>query len=163
MTVYVLKLSNDEELMAEFEHALTNETEEFLAINPMSIIGMRDDTYGSSGMRLRNAMVMSDSDYIILRGRFVMAWYEPSVAMLAYYKAAVAYNKNFSKAAVDSQIIAAAADLQKQADSASSATRDYSSVDGFHADTEGGEQSLDEMMAEFSRLMGGPKGGRKLQ
>ena len=161
MAVFILKLSNDEELLAEFEHALTKDTDEYLAINPMSIIGMRDDTYGSSGMRLRNAMVMSDSDHIIIRGRFVMAWYEPSAAMLAYYNAAVAYNKNFSKQAVDSQIIAAAADLQEQADLAGS----IPDRTGARADAEGGNQSLDEMMESFNKLLNpntGP-GKRKLQ
>jgi hypothetical protein len=159
MTVYVLKLSNDEELIAKFEHVLNNETDQYVAIDPMSIIGMRDDSYGSSGMRLRNAMVMSDSDTLILRGRFVMSWYEPSVAMLAYYNAAVAYNKNFSKKAVDSQITNAAEDLQKHADLSQSV-----GPNGPLDDTAGSHQSLDDMMEEFNKIMGNiPRNNRKLQ
>lgn len=155
MTVYVLKLSNDEELIAKFEHGLYNDTDHFVAIDPMSIIGMRDDTYGSAGMRLRNAMVMSDSDTLVLRGRFVMSWYEPSAVMLAYYNAAVEYNKNYSKRAVDRQIVMAAEDLQKHADAG---------LSSILADEESSGQSLDDMLEDFRKTMNNNPGkNRKLQ
>jgi hypothetical protein len=114
MTVYVLKLVNDEEIIAEFDHALSDDTPEFVCYQPMSVIGMREDTPYGGGMRLRNALVLSDDTSLIIRSRFVMAWYEPGQVMRKYYQAAIDYNLSYSKETVDGQIAKAAAELAER-------------------------------------------------
>lgn len=138
MSVYVLKLSNDEEIIAEFDHELTDDVNEFVCTHPMSVIGMREDTPYGGGMRLRNALVLSDSTTLTLRARFVMAWYEPGVAMRKYYQAAVDYNLSYSKDTVDGQIQKAATELSE-------------SIKELKGE---GDTDVDDAMEEFARIMG---------
>jgi hypothetical protein len=146
MSIYILKLSNNEELIAEFDHDLSDDLDGFVCTSPMSVIGMREDNpYGAGGMRLRNALVLSDQDTLVIRSRFVMSWYEPSVAIKEYYKTAVLYNVAYSKNAVDLQIMKASNELSES----------IKLIQG-HSNTIGSEDSdpdVTDAMDEFARIM----------
>lgn len=77
----------------------------------MYIIG-RQDEYGTNAMRLRNVLLLSDEDNIVISPENVVMEYTPSEVMTQYYTKAVEFDKKHGRPEIQEQIKAAIVSLE---------------------------------------------------
>ena len=75
--------------------------------NPMYIID------GEVGMKLRDALLIGESDKLIFKMKDVITFYKPTEILVEYYKKAVSYSNMYTKAATQKQIKYAIEDLDE--------------------------------------------------
>lgn len=85
--------------------------------NPMYIID------GEVGMKLRDALILSDSNKLIFKMKDVITFYNPTDILVEYYKKAVVYSSKHTKAATQKQIKYAIEDLDEMMHEESDAFR----------------------------------------
>jgi predicted transcriptional regulator len=64
-------------------------------------------------MRLRDTLLLSDDDSIVIPSKFCITTYNPSQSLVSYYTKARLYYKKYTKKDIDRQIEEAAADMEQ--------------------------------------------------
>lgn len=107
--IKIFKLSNGNEIIGEVaEEELTN-NEFYNIMNPMLIIGA-DDDYGG-GMRLRDAMLLSDEELLTVPVKHCILYYSPSKVFSEYYEIARVHYRINTKKEIEEQIRESTSDL----------------------------------------------------
>lgn len=107
--ITIFKLINGEEIIGDVEGS----TDAYYNVSdPMSIIGIREDSPFNSGLRLRNTLVLSEEEFISVPLKSVVIQYKPSKPMCEYYLASVQYNKMYVNPEVNKQIVNSAKELK---------------------------------------------------
>jgi DNA transposition AAA+ family ATPase len=75
--------------------------------NPMYIID------GEVGMKLRDALILSDQDKLIFKMKDVITFYKPVDILVDYYRKAVEYSNMYTRQATHKQIKYAIEDLDE--------------------------------------------------
>lgn len=118
MVIQVVKLASGDEIIGTVyvkqEMRFVDEVgERYSGVhieNPMSIVG--DD--GEYALRLRNTLLLSDDDKIIVDLQHVIMIYGASTAMVKYYHTALEYANTYTKPMVAGQIEYSTQDLQQR-------------------------------------------------
>ena len=112
MTVYVFKLTTGEDIVGVVENSLLTNDEYYNIIDPMTIVGARDEN-GAVSMRLRDTTLLSDDDMLTIHSKYVVTYYKPMLQFATYYSKAVDYAKKYTKPTIINQIEESIKDLEK--------------------------------------------------
>ncbi len=108
--IKIFKLTNGNEIIGEITDEELTLNEYYNIINPMLIIGA-DDDYGYGGMRLRDALLLSDDDFMTIPAKHCMMYYSPSRVFVEYYQLANKHYKTNTKRDIEQQIKEATTEL----------------------------------------------------
>lgn len=116
MNVQVVKLTSGDEIIGDVSlqevsrrvGTVSGMMDVVIIKSPMSIVG--DD--GEYALRLRNTLLLSDDDKIIVDLQHVIMIYGASTAMVKYYHTALEYANTYTKPMVAGQIEYSTQDLQ---------------------------------------------------
>jgi hypothetical protein len=103
MNTSIVILQNGEEVIGDI--ALFDDYIE--VYNPMYIVE------GEVGMKLQDALLLSDNDKLIFKMKDIISFYKPMDILIEYYKKAVQYSKKHTKAITVQQIKYAIEDLNE--------------------------------------------------
>ena len=112
MSVYVFKLTNGDDVIGFVESPVLPNEEFYNIVDPMSIVGGRDET-GSMGMRLCSTLLLGSEDVLTIAGRHVVTYYKPIPQLAEYYQRAAEYAKRFTKPVIYEQIELAIKDINR--------------------------------------------------
>ena len=113
--IHIFKLTNGEQIIGRLEETELTNQDFYSILNPMLVIDstplMEEAGYG--GMRLRDAMILSDDDKLVIPAKFCITVYNPSAALLKYYDRASVFYRKYTKKDIDRQIEDAVLDLEQ--------------------------------------------------
>lgn len=113
--ILIFKLTDGQEIIGDIEENLLTTAEYYTIVDPMTIMDstayMEEAGYG--GMRLRDTLLLSDDDSIVIPSKFCITTYNPSRSLVSYYTKARLYYKKYTKKDIDRQIEEAAADMEQ--------------------------------------------------
>jgi hypothetical protein len=113
--ILIFKLTDGQEIIGDIEENLLTTAEYYTIVDPMTIMDstayMEEAGYG--GMRLRDTLLLSDDDSIVIPSKFCITTYNPSQSLVSYYTKARLYYKKYTKKDIDRQIEEAAADMEQ--------------------------------------------------
>lgn len=111
--ILILKIVNGEEYIGYIEDEETPvHLMEYVTLNdPMQVVDQKDET-GFSVMRLNDALLLSDGDYLTFKQNHVITYYKPEKYLREYYEKASVYAKNYSRPRLLNQIKAASKDIE---------------------------------------------------
>lgn len=113
--ILIFKLTDGQEIIGDIEENLLTTAEYYTIVDPMTIMDstayMEEAGYG--GMRLRDTLLLSDDDSIVIPAKFCITTYNPSQSLVSYYTKARLYYKKYTKKDIDRQIEEAAADMEQ--------------------------------------------------
>ncbi len=112
MKVYVFKLTTGDDIIGVLENSPLTNDEYYNIIDPMNIVGARDDS-GSMGMRLRDTLLLGSDNMLTIGNKNVLTYYEPIPQLANYYKRAYEYAKRFTKPIITEQIEMATKELEQ--------------------------------------------------
>jgi hypothetical protein len=108
--IKIFKLTNGNEIIGEVSDEELTSNEFYNIMNPMLIIGA-DDDYGYGGMRLRDALLLSDEELLTVPVKHCIMFYNPSKVFREYYEVASVHYRSNTKKDIEEQIREATADL----------------------------------------------------
>lgn len=108
--IKIFKLTNGNEIIGEITEEELSNNEFYNIMNPMLIIGA-DDDYGHGGMRLRDALLLSDEELLTVPAKHCIMFYNPSKVFRDYYELARIHYRTNTKKEIEEQIQEATADL----------------------------------------------------
>jgi hypothetical protein len=110
--ILIFKLTDGQEIIGDIEENLLTTAEYYTIMDPMTIMDstayMEEAGYG--GMRLRDTLLLSDDDSIVIPSKFCIT---TSQSLVSYYTKARLYYKKYTKKDIDRQIEEAAADMEQ--------------------------------------------------
>lgn len=113
--ILIFKLTDGQEIIGDIGENLLTTAEYYTIVDPMTIMDstayMEEAGYG--GMRLRDTLLLSDDDSIVIPSKFCITTYNPSQSLVSYYTKARLYYKKYTKKDIDRQIEEAAADMEQ--------------------------------------------------
>lgn len=112
MTVYVFKLTTGEDIIGVVENSLLPNDEYYNIIDPMYIVGARDES-GSMGMRLRDATLLSEDNMFTIANKYVVTYYKPVPQFANYYLKAAEYARKYTKPMIMNQIEESVKDIER--------------------------------------------------
>lgn len=108
--IKIFKLTNGNEIIGEVTEEELTYGETYNIVNPMLIVGA-DDDFGYGGMRLRDALLLSDEELLSVPAKHCIMYYSPSKVFLDYYKLARTHYRTNTKKDIEQQIREATFDL----------------------------------------------------
>lgn len=108
--IRIFKLTNGNEIIGEITEEELTSNEYYNIVNPMLIVGA-DDDYGYGGMRLRDALLLSDEDILTVPAKHCIMYYTPSKVFTNYYELARVHYRTNTKKDIEQQIREATFDL----------------------------------------------------
>ncbi len=128
--ILIFKLMDGQEIIGQIEESLLTTPEFYTIMNPMSIMDstsyMEEAGYG--GMRLRDTLLLSDDESIIMPSKFCITTYNPSKSLVDYYTKARLYYRKYTKKDIDKQIEEAAADMEQSIHERESTTKTIADI-----------------------------------
>ena len=111
--IVVLKLTNGEEIVGcvENDDVPVHQLELINLLDPMYIVDQKDEV-GHSVMRLEDALLLSDDEYLTFKQKDVITYYKPAPKLCDYYSKASVYAKNYAKPRLHKQITGAIRELE---------------------------------------------------
>lgn len=110
--IYIFKLTTGEDIIGVLENSPLTTDEYYNIIDPMTIVGARDDA-GSTGMRLRDTLMLAETDILTLANKNVMTFYPPVTQLARYYQKASEYARRFTRPMILEQIEVAISELER--------------------------------------------------
>ena len=108
--IKIFKLTNGNEIIGKITEEELTSNEYYNIVNPMLIVG-GDDEYGYGGMRLRDALLLSDEDFLSVPAKHCIMYYNPSKVFSDYYELARVHYRANTKKDIEQQIREATQDL----------------------------------------------------
>lgn len=112
--IYIFKMTSGEDVMGKIETNLLPEDEYYNIIDPMTVIGMRDET--TAGLRLRDTLLLGVDNVLTVHVEHVLSYYQPSPQLAEYYEVASKYAKKYTRPAIQEQIIYATKEMEQEYD-----------------------------------------------
>lgn len=107
--IKIFKLTNGNEIIGDISEEELTSNEYYNIVNPMLIVG--DEDYGYGGMRLRDALLLSDEDMLTIPAKHCIMYYNPSKVFSEYYELARVHYRINTKKDIEQQIREATFDL----------------------------------------------------
>ena len=108
--IKIFKLSNGNEIIGEITEEELTSKEYYNIVSPMLIVGA-DDDYGYGGMRLRDALLLSDEEILTVPAKHCIMYFSPSKVFSDYYQLAKTHYRINTKKDIEQQIREATFDL----------------------------------------------------
>lgn len=109
--IVIFKLTTGEEVIGR---TLSDPKDEWINIeDPMYIVGVREDDR-VSGLRLRDAVMLSSDTFLTIPSKHIITWYEPNSMLTSYYNKAIVYNTTYVRPSIDTHIHYAIEDMDER-------------------------------------------------